>query len=117
MKEFPELSEKGNQDALHLIERFKANLQKVAEEQISNLYCDLLPHIETDSWTNYREECRLALQNKYVKAETANTEEAWASMIREAIFVQFRPELEQGLLADALKRISFLEELLRERRY
>lgn len=116
MNKFPELSEKGNQDALHLIERFKAELHKVAEHKISELYCNLLPHIDTDAWTNYREECRLALQNKYATKETASTEEAWASLIREAIFMQFRAELEQGIIADLHKRIKFLEELLNNRR-
>lgn len=117
MEVFPELSEKGNQDALHLVERFKAKLQKCADETISDLYCHLLPHIETDAWTNYRGQLQSVLQNKYVTAETATSEDAWAKLIREAIFVQYRTELEQGIIADLQKRILFLEECLNQRRY
>lgn len=112
---FPELSEQGNQDALHLIERFKSKVRICAEETISELYCNLLPHIETDSWTNYREQCRLELYKFYVKSETASVEEAWASSVREAIFKEYRAELEKGIIADLNKRISNLEEIIRDR--
>lgn len=113
---FPELSEQGNQDALHVIERAKSKLQKVAEEAISEIYVNILPHIETDSWINYREECRLALQTKYLNKETASSEDAWAMYIREAIFVQFRSELEQGIIADLQKRIKLLEQQILDMR-
>jgi hypothetical protein len=117
MSKFPELSEQGNQDALHLVERFKSKLQTVAEEMIGELYCNLIPHIETDAWTNYREECRLALQKEYCQSETASSEQAWAFYVRKAIFVQFREELEKGIIADQVKEIARLREMLNERRY
>ena len=110
MKQYPELSEQGNQDALHLIERFKAKLQKCAEETISELYCDLVPHIETDAWMNYREEIRLAMSKQY--GECLTNEELWARDFREAIFKEHRAELEKGLIADLTARIKSLEEIL-----
>ena len=105
---FPELNEQGNQDALHLIERFKAKLQSCAEETIGEVYCNLLPHIETDTWTNYREECRLSLQNHYCQKETATSEEAWAKLIRQAIYEQFKPELQNAIIRDLEKKIADL---------
>lgn len=113
---FPELNEKGNQDALHLVERFKSKLQACASETIGELYCNLLPHIETDSWTNYREECRLELQKYYANAEAMTDEGAWAMYVRKAIFEQFRPELEKGIIADLQKQITQLQTWLNERR-
>jgi hypothetical protein len=64
---------------------------------------------------NYREALRLELQNRYIKPETCTSEEAWAKYVREAIFNQFRSELEQGLIKDLTTRITFLEKCLKER--
>lgn len=114
---FPELSDRGNQDAIHLIERYKSRLIKVAEESIGELYVNLAPHIATDAWTNYKEQCRISLYHQYVNIETASQEDAWAMMVRESIFVQFREQLETGLIADLKKRIKNLEEMLDQRTY
>lgn len=111
-----ELSEKGQQEAIELVERFKGELKAVAEKAISGLYCDLIPHIETDAWTNYREQLRIELQKHYVQQATVSDEGAWAMYVREAIFKQFRAELEQGVIADLTKRIEFLEKLLNDSR-
>jgi hypothetical protein len=51
---FPELDEQGKLEAQKLIDRFKENMMKIAEEVLGDLYCDVVVHIETDSWTNYR---------------------------------------------------------------
>jgi hypothetical protein len=68
--EFPELPEKGIKEAEALIEAFKVRVKKAAAQTIGELYGNVMPYIETDSWTNYREACRLALHHYYVKEET-----------------------------------------------
>lgn len=111
------LSEQGHKEALDLIENFKKELKHCAEVAIGNLYTEVMPYIESDSWLNYREALRLELQNKYIKEETCTSEEAWAKFVREAIFNQFRAQLERGLIKDLQGRIAFLEKCLNERRY
>lgn len=110
------LSEKGHQEALALIESFKKQIKNIADQTIGNVYTEIMPYIESDSWLNYREHLRLEMQNKYLKKETLTTEEAWGKFIREAIFTQFREELEQGIIRDQQERIKTLEKWLDERR-
>src|SRR5690606_16898039 len=110
-----ELSERGHQDALHLIERFKTKLSKAAQETISDLYTGILPHIEMDAWINYREHLRLEVQNKYVSKEIGNPDSSWAEAIRESIFVHYRKELEVGIIADLTKKVNHLEQMLLDR--
>lgn len=109
------LSDKGNQEFIDLLEKFKKEMKHISEVTIGALYSEILPYIESDSWLNYREALRLEAQHKYVQKETCTSEEAWAKYIREAIFTQFRSELEVGLIKDLQSRITFLEKCLNER--
>ena len=60
---FPELSEQGNNEAVKLIEKFKKELSKAADEAIGDLYCDVIPHIESDSWSNFRNDLMDGFKN------------------------------------------------------
>ncbi len=51
---YPELPDEGKQEAQNLVDSFKESLKKAANEVIGVLYTDVIPHIETDSWANYR---------------------------------------------------------------
>jgi len=51
---YPELPEDGKQEAQNLVDSFKEMLKKAANEVIGELYTDIVPYIETDSWGNYR---------------------------------------------------------------
>lgn len=111
IKQFPELSDKGIQDALYLIERFKSKLQIVANEEIGNLYSGLVPHIETDAWSNYREELRIELEHEY---KYSKFKEEWATNFRRAVFVENREEISKLIESDILKRIKHLEDCRQE---
>jgi len=58
---YPELSEQGNIEAVKLIEKFKKQLSKAADEAIGDLYCDVIPHIESDSWSNFRNDIVISI--------------------------------------------------------
>ena len=51
---YPELPEEGAEQVQNLVNRFKGELIKVAEATISDMYCDVTPHVESDHWMNYR---------------------------------------------------------------
>ena len=51
---YPTLSEPGKEEAQKLIDQFKVDLTNAADEVLGKMYCDVIPHIESDSWTNYR---------------------------------------------------------------
>jgi hypothetical protein len=103
---FPELSEDGAKEAQALIDRFKVALTKAAEEAIGNLYCDIAIHIGSDSWTNYRNAMMDGYRNysnRLVQGEHDFAE------IRQAIYKEFREEINADLDQDNLKRIAELE--------
>jgi hypothetical protein len=117
--EFPELTELGKQEAERLVEQFKKRLKSAAEEVLGKLYCDVLIHIETDSWTNYREAIRLEMQRQWFSdhKHLLHSEEAWASEIRKAFYTQFKDELTDARVRDLEAEVKKLNGWLHERRY
>lgn len=102
---YPELTEAGKQEAVELIESFKVALKKAAEEVISDLHCDIVPYIESDSWTNFRNELMSGLTN-YPNRRIQG--EYDFEKIRQQIFEDFREEIIKDLDQDNLKRIEEL---------
>jgi len=103
---FPELTEAGKQEAVELIESFKTALKKAAGEVISNLYCDVLQYIESDSWTNFRNDLMSGLTsypNRRIQGEYD------FKKIRKQIFEDFKEEIIKDLDQDNLEKIEELE--------
>lgn len=111
---FPDLPEPAAVEAVALIERFKAELRKVAENAIGDLYVDVLPHIESDAWTNFRNALMDGFRNygnRKIQGEYDFRE------IRQAILREHRAEIIADLDQDNLARIATLEkevEMLRD---
>lgn len=117
---YPELSEQGNNEAQALIDKFKESLKKVADEAISDFYCDVAVHIESDSWTNYRNEMMDGFRNydnRKVQGEYDFKE------IRQAILKNHREDIIADLNQDMLEEIETLkkhiefQDRLRENQY
>ena len=106
---YPALSEAGSQEAVELIEDFKKKLISAAEEAISNLYCDIVPHIESDSWTNYRNDLMSGFGNYGNRKIQAKHD---FKAIRTQIYIEFRDDIIADLNQDHLEKIKELEESL-----
>lgn len=102
------------------IAKFKDRFKRVAEEVLGEIYVNLMPHIESDSWQNYRNDLRSAFAHDYAKPEWLRDEHLWAREFR-AMIVKEHPEaLLDGLNKDLLKQVEDLKTELRnayERRY
>jgi len=104
---YPTLSEQGNKDAQALMDAFKEKLKIVAEEVIGDFYCDVAIYIESDSWTNFRNELmdgfrnydNRKIQGKYDFKE-----------IRHAILKNHKEDIVEDLNQDLLKEIASLKE-------
>lgn len=103
---FPKLTEAGQQEAQDLIEDFRKRLKEVAEEVIGNLYCDVIQYIESDSWTNFRNELLSGL-TKYPNRRIQG--EYDFKKIRQAIYKEHKEEIDKDLDQDNLKKIKDLE--------
>ncbi len=116
---YPELSEQGNIEAVKLIEKFKKDLVKAADEAIGDLYCEIIPHIESDSWSNFRNNLMDGFKNYDNRLLQSPRD---FKEIRQQIFNDFKadiiPDLNQDLVEEneRLKAdIERMEEWERER--
>jgi hypothetical protein len=103
---YPELPEPGAQQAQALIDRFKEQVKKAAEECIDDFYTDIVPHIESDSWTNYRN----AMMDGFREYGNRMTQgEHDFKKIRQQIYKDFRDEIVADLNQDLVKEIERLK--------
>jgi hypothetical protein len=107
---YPELPKNGQLEAQALVGRFKDELIKAAEQAIGELYCDIVPHIESDSWTNYRNHLMDGLRN-YSNRKIQG--EYDFKKIRQSIYEEFREEIIEDLNQDNLKKIEELEKQIK----
>ena len=113
---YPELPEDGQEEAQKLIDKFKDDMKKAAEQVIGDLYCDVAVHIESDSWTNYRNQLMDGLKN-YSNRKIQGEYDFKA--IRQAIFKEYRAEIIEDLNQDMVSEIAALKrqiEIMSERR-
>jgi hypothetical protein len=118
---FPELTEQGKVEAQELIGKFKKELIKASKGIIENItqefYCDVVPYVESDSWTNFRNELMDGYKNydnRKIQGEYDFKE------IRKQIFEQFKDEIIKDLDQDNLKEIEKLKrhiKILQESRH
>jgi hypothetical protein len=114
---FPELQEGGAEEAQALIEKFRDKLKIEAANVISSImdefYFDIVPHIESDAWTNYRNDLMNGLKNyrnRKIQGEFDFKE------IRRAIFKEFKDDIIEDLNQDHLKTIESLRKQLDDMR-
>lgn len=107
---YPTLPEEAQKEAQALINKFKHDLTKAADEAISHLYCDVLPYIESDTWSNFRNEIILGFRdygNRKFQSEYDFRE------IRRAIYKNHKKEIIDDLNQDLVKENALLIEQIR----
>jgi len=103
---YPKLSEAGEQEAQKYLDSFKEKMKKIADETMSEVYVNLMPYIETDSWGNFRNQIMEGFRNY----DNRKIQNAWDfAEIRKEIFKQFHNEIIPELNQDLLKEIEELK--------
>lgn len=94
---YPELSERGKQEAQKSIDNFKEKLSKAFEEVIGDFYVDIPCYIESDSWSNFRKQIMNGFKNydNRLKQNEFNFKE-----IRQQIFKEYREDIIKDLNQD-----------------
>ena len=97
---YPELTQAGEEGAQRLVDKFKKALKKSAKDVLDDLYVDIIPHIQSDSWLNFRNDLIAGLQDygNVLAAEEYNFKE-----IRKAIFKEFKAEIIKHLNQDLIE--------------
>ena len=103
---YPELSEEGKEEAAKLVESFKKQLLKAASEVLGQLHCEVVAYIETDSWTNFRNE----IMDGFKNYDNRKIQAAYDfKEIRQAIFKEYREDIIKDLNQDLLEEIENLK--------
>lgn len=105
---YPELSEAGKEEAQRIMTDFKKEITSVIDGVLGDIYCDVATHIESDSWTNYRNYLMSGFRN-YGNKKTAEYD---FKDIRKQIYKEFRAEIIEDLNQDILKENEDLKSTL-----
>lgn len=108
---YPELKAPAAEEAQALVDKFKEQLKKAAEEVIGQLYCDVAVHIESDSWTNFRNALMDGFRGNFNKKVLGEYDFA---AIRKEIYKEYREELIPDLNQDLVKEVDDLKRQLEE---
>lgn len=103
---FPTLSEQGKLEAEAVVMRFKDKFKRAAEEALGEIYVEIPNYIESDSWTNFRNNVLDAFRD-YSNRKLQGSYDF--KLIRQQIFADFREEILKDLDQDNLERIRTLE--------
>ncbi len=108
---YPELNEQGNKEAQELMDKFKVSAKKVLDnlldDYLGSVYVDLLPSIESDSWSNYRNTIMDGFKN-YNNRHIQSKHDFKA--IRQQIYNEFREDIIKDLDQDNLEKIKELQQ-------
>ena len=89
-----------------LLDRFKKKLAGICEDVMGDLYVNIIPYIESDSWCNFRNQVVSELQG-YSKVKLAS--EYDFALIRKAILKHHRDDIIKDLNKDMLEEIEGLK--------
>ena len=106
-----ELSEQGQKDAEEIYKSFAKRIKSLCDEALGELEVNCLPHLETDAWTNYREELRIELAHEY---KYSKFKDDWAKDLRRAILIENKEELVSLLNKDLVVRCKRLEDRVKD---
>ena len=103
---YPELTEEGKKEADLWLQKFRDKMKKVADEVVSDTYCSCVGYIESDSWSNFRNEILDGFKNYGNRKIQAEYDFA---TIRSEIYKQFRDEIIVDLNQDLVKENEALK--------
>jgi predicted metallo-beta-lactamase superfamily hydrolase len=107
---YPPLKDGAVQEAQILMDGFKKNMEKIAKETLSKLYCDVVMYIESDSWVNFRNEILQGFSKYGNRKLQADYD---FSKIRQTIFEEHREEIIKEIEQDIIKENEKLKEQLK----
>ena len=105
----PELKEEAKKEAQDLMDEFKKKMESLAKEILSQLYCDVAMYIESDSWSNFRNEILQGFSKYGNRKLQADYDFA---KIRQTIYEEHREEIIKEVEQDIVKENASLTKQL-----
>ena len=108
---YPDLSEEGQREAQEILNKFITKIKKimhdVVEESVDEFYSDIIPHIESDSWINFRNDLMDGFKNYNNRKFQGEYD---FKQIRQEIYKEFKDDIIKDLNQDNLEEIEKLKE-------
>jgi len=104
----PELTTEGKLEAEALIEDFKNKIKRAADEAVSGLYVNVMGYIESDSWSNFRNQIMAGFKN-YNNKILAKYD---FKEIRKEIYKEFKDDIIKDLNQDLIEENNSLKETI-----
>ena len=99
---YPELTEQGKIEAQAIMDSFKPRLKDMMDEALGELYCDVIQHIESDTWSNFRTSIIDAMRGYKMTGESKMMDYE-LKVIRDAVYNDHKDELIKDLNKDLLE--------------
>ena len=106
---YPELTERGKEEAQLIMDSFKPKIQNLVEEILSKLYTDVSMYVESDHWVNYRNALMDGFNNYHLGKKYHEYDFA---QLRKAIYRNHKKEIINDLNQDLVKENQKLKERL-----
>ncbi len=107
---YPSLTEEGEKEFQAVMDRFKKKVKTVIDDCLSELYTDAGMYIESDAWTNFRNEIMDGYSNYNNRKIQAEYD---FKTIRQAILKEHPEELVHDLNQDLLEEIESLKKTIK----
>jgi predicted HAD superfamily phosphohydrolase len=104
---YPELTEQGKKEAELILAKFKDRMKSICDETLGELYMDVVPYIESDSWNNFRNKIKDGMTFYANKPEHLDYD---FKDIRERMLVEHRESLVKDINKDLLEENERLQE-------
>jgi len=112
---YPALTEQGQEEAQKIMDSFKPKLAKLLDEVMGDLYTDVSYHVESDHWTNYKNDLMNGFKG-YTQGKAAHEYDFKA--LRQSIYANNKEEIVKDLNQDLVAEVEELKnhiELLQQR--
>jgi len=106
---YPELTEEGKLEAQRIMDSFKPRIKSLIEELMRDLYTDVVYYVESDSWTNYRNDLINGFRDYAQNSEKNKCE---FKELRKAIYNNNKEEIDRDLNADLVKEVEDLKKTI-----
>lgn len=96
------------------MDKFRDKMKKISEEVLGEIYSELMPHIQGESWTNYRNYLNEGFTRGWIQDDFRRE---YHADLRKTILVENKDELVTLLNQDLVNRVKTLEDALNRQTY
>ena len=102
---YPSLTEEGEKEAQRIMDSFKPKIKQLVSDIMGDLYTDVSMYVESDHWTNYRNQ----LMDGFKGYRVNDSHEHDFKELRQAIYKNHKDEIIHDLDQDMVEEIAALK--------